>query len=303
MQRDRDELSVMNARAGSVSDLDRPQLIFEPKLDGYRALCYVNGDMMFISRNDLDLTKKYPELSFRNAIQAKSCVLDGEIVSYDESGIPRFNLLQQGNPATYVVFDILMLNGKLLTDRPLIERKKILHEVIKPSPALEEVFFTKEGHALWNEAKKRGLEGVMAKEELGHYYPGLRSATWLKIKLLSTVDCVIIGFTSTGRRVISSLVLGLYDADGNLHYSGKVGTGFSEKFLAELYDYLTMIKTSKNPTNEFIRERITWLKPLLVCEVKFLEVTRDGSFRAPVFLRIRFDKKPEECTIEDQLKK
>jgi bifunctional non-homologous end joining protein LigD len=303
MPNGRDKLSVMNARIGSTADLDKQGYIYEPKLDGYRALCYVNGDMLFISRNEIDLTQKYPELTFRDAIQAKSCVLDGEIVAYDKQGKPNFQLLQQGHMVTYVVFDILMFNGKRLTDKPLLERKKILSEVVTRDPHLEIIFFTKDGHGLWNEAKKLGLEGVMAKEEMGRYYPGLRSGTWLKIKLLSTIDCVIIGFATTGRRLVSSLLLGLYDAQGNLHYVGKVGTGFSEKFLSEFYDYAMMIKTPYNPTKEVIREKVTWLKPLLACEVKFLEVTKDGALRAPVFLRMRFDKKPEDCTIEDQLKK
>ncbi len=298
----RDKLSVMNARVGTVEDLVMPGYIYEPKLDGYRALCYVNGDMFFISRKDIDLTKKYPTLSFRDAIHAKSCVLDGEIVAYDKEGKPNFELLQQGYPATYVVFDILMINGKILTDKPLLERKKILDETISPAPFFEKIFFTESGQALWQEAKRLGLEGVMAKEEKGHYYPGLRSATWLKIKLLSTIDCVIIGFTSSERRLVSSLALGLYDAQGNLHYVGKVGTGFTEKFLSQFYDYTMMIKTLQNPTVDVIREKITWLKPMLACEVKYLEVTRDGVLRTPVFLRMRFDKKPEDCTLEDQIK-
>lgn len=302
MPNGRDKLAVMNARIGSMKDLDKQGYIFEPKLDGYRALCYVNGDVFFISRNDIDLTQKYPELSFRESIHAKSCVLDGEIIAYDENNRPNFEYLQQGYPTTYIVFDILMLNGKLLTDKPLIERKKILSEIVKPAPHLDVVFFTKDGHALWNEIKKRNLEGIMAKEELGKYYPGLRSGTWLKIKALPTADCVIIGYTS-GNRPVSSLALGLYDAQGNLHYIGKVGTGFSEQFLDDFYNYAMMIKANKNPTVDHVKEKITWLKPVLVCEVKYLEFTRDQALRAPVFLRMRFDKKAEDCTIEDQFKK
>src|SRR5438094_10557265 len=117
-------VKAMNAHVGTPALLDDPHYIFEPKLDGIRALCYVNKTKHFISRNDLDLTSNYPEFDFRKAIKARSAILDGEIVAYDKEGHPSFAELQAGTKAYYVIFDVLMKNGKLLIDLPLHERKK-----------------------------------------------------------------------------------------------------------------------------------------------------------------------------------
>lgn len=289
----------MNAYIGTTKDLEHKDFIYEPKLDGIRALCYVNKKMTFISRNEKDLTKRFPELQERDAITASSCIIDGEIVAFDKKGVPRFQLLQEGMPGYFIVFDILEHNNKSVINLPLLERKKILDATIKDSPHIQKIIFTKNGKALWHEVNKRHLEGVMVKKADGTYQPGIRSRTWLKVKLFNTIDCIIIGFT-TGKRIISSLALGLYDGK-KIIYIGKVGTGFTEEFLHTLHRRLLPIITKKVPeTTEDVRD-ITWIKPHLVAEIKFVEITKAHILRSPVFVRIRDDKKPKNCTTEDQL--
>lgn len=118
------KLSVMNAYIGTTDFLQKPGYIFEPKLDGFRALCYVNKSLNFMSRNDKNLTSKYPEFRFRTNINAQNAILDGEIIAYNEFGNPSFDALKRGVQADYIVFDILMKDNELLIDKPLMERKK-----------------------------------------------------------------------------------------------------------------------------------------------------------------------------------
>jgi bifunctional non-homologous end joining protein LigD len=291
------QLVPMRAKVGKISDLNKNDFIFEPKLDGIRALCYVNEKIRLISRNGNDITGDYSELSFRDKINAQSCILDGEIVAYDEVGHPDFSLLQRGAPTNYVVFDILMKNGDNLTEVPLLERKNVLKETVTDGEIIEKIFFTFNGPALWNEMKKRDLEGVMAKKTNGLYYSDTRSDVWLKIKLFNTVDCLIIGFT-TGRREISSLALGLYDNEKNLVYIGKVGTGFKEKFLEELLQKLNLIKIPEKLAINETPTDIIWTKPELVCEIKYAEFTKANVLRNPSFMRLRSDKNPSECNFD-----
>src|SRR5579859_2053811 len=224
----------MNAYSGSAKDLESPEYIYEPKLDGYRALCFVDDRLKFVSRNGNDITNNYPEFAFRDHINARDCILDGEIVVFDKNGDPSFQLLQQGFvEATYIVFDILKKNGKSLTSLPLSERKKILDATVKDGDHIEKVLFTKDGKQLYKTMAKYHLEGVIAKKINSYYYPNKRTNVWLKIKLHKSVDAIIVGFTQ-GKRKISSLALGLYDKNHKLQYIGKVGTGFSHELLAEL---------------------------------------------------------------------
>ena len=288
----------MKAHIGSIDDLTRTDVLFEPKLDGIRATCYANKDLQFFSRNNRNITSDYPEFAFRKAIKARSTILDGEIVVLDKSYSPRFSLWQEGYQAVYFVYDILMLNGKKLLSTPLIDRKKLLEEVVENTPTLEKCLYTTNGEALWKEMLKRHMEGVMAKEITGFYYPGKRSRTWLKIKAYKTLEAVIIGYTQ-GKRVIASLALGIYDKQGTLKYVGKVGTGFSQSFLTELHTRLQKIETKTSTTGTPVKD-IVFVKPLLVCEVKYLEFTNARVLRAPAFLRLRPDKNPSEITFKEQ---
>lgn len=216
-------LIPMKAHVGDERDLNLKGMLYEPKLDCIRALCYVDTALYFYSRNQRDISSEYPEFQFRDAIKAKTAILDGEIIVLDKSQSPRFSLWQQGRDAIYVVFDILMLNGKSLIEVPLIERKQILEKVVSKGPRIELCVYTKNGKALWQEMLKRDMEGVMAKQEQSLYYPGARSSGWLKIKAYKTMEALILGYTS-GKREISSLVLGVYRGE-TLFYIGKVGTG------------------------------------------------------------------------------
>src|SRR3990167_3483162 len=299
----------MLAKLGKKEDLERDGYIFEPKIDGYRALCYFkNNKLEFFSRNLHNITKQFPELDFESQIHAKNCILDGEIIVYDYKGVPRFELMQgrshitdkhlieersEDRPATYVVFDILMKDGKELIKKPLLERKDILDETVSEGNGIEISPFTYDGKKLWKEVKKGKLEGVIAKTENGHYLPGKRGNTWIKVKLHDNADCVIIGFTQE-KRHISSLALGMYDKNGNLHYVGSVGTGFSESFIDNFYKKLSKIIVKKSP---IARRNIIWVRPKYVAEIKYVEWTRNKRLRAPVFIQLRDDKDPEECIL------
>jgi len=289
---------MMLAATGTREILRSKSYFFEPKLDGYRALCQKKGGTLrFISRNYRDITLDFPGLSFGDRIKV-DCTLDGEIVIYDEQGNPSFALMQQRKhhrpPPTYVAFDILELEGRDLRRLPLSERKQLLTEVVEEGGNLQLMPSTENGAELWNVVTTRGLEGVMAKKKESVYVTG-RSRAWLKIKLEKTVDSVIVGY-ATKTREIASLALGLYDG-ATLTYIGQVGTGFSESLLEKLSKDL--VRASNDvalPTN------VRPVVPDKVCEVKYLEYTKDGRLRAPVFLRIRDDKSPSECTIDQVTK-
>jgi bifunctional non-homologous end joining protein LigD len=289
---------MMLAATGTREILQSKSYIFEPKLDGYRALCQKRGGTLrLISRNNRDITLEFPGLSFGDHINA-DCTLDGEIVIYDETGNPSFALMQQRKhrrpPPTYVAFDILELEGRDLRRLPLSERKQLLTEVVEEGGNLQLMPSTENGAELWNVVTTRGLEGVMAKKKDSVYVTG-RSRAWLKIKLEKTVDSVIVGY-ATKTREIASLALGLYDG-ATLTYIGQVGTGFSESLLEKLSKDL--VRASNDVA---LPSNVRPVVPDKVCEVKYLEYTRDGRLRAPVFLRIRDDKAPRECTIDQVIK-
>ncbi len=301
----------MLAAMGSKNDLEREGYIYEPKLDGTRAICYVDSTMKFVNRRGHELTERYPEFSFRDQIKARSCVLDGELIVYDNRGNPSFHLLQKReqsktsiakflsiqHPATYVVFDILELEGKELLSTRLDERKKIMHAVLREGHHMQSIAFTKDGIKLWSVVEQRKLEGVMAKRSNSYYEPGKRSNAWLKIKALKTVDCVLLGYTSE-IRTISALALGLFFGD-ELRYVGRVGTGFTEKYLEELRLVLDGMLAESPPVNSYPNEPvITWVRPELIAEVEILELTRDKHLRAPSFRRLRNDKEIKDCVIE-----
>ena len=285
---------MMLAATGTKAILKSTEYIFEPKLDGYRALCEKNaGTLRFTSRNNRDITREFPELAFGDLIKA-DCVLDGEIVIYDEKGNPSFSLLQRqkhhDRPATYVAFDILELEGRNLKTLPLSTRKRTLAGIIEEGRNLQTMPGTADGERLWDVVTARHLEGVMAKKKESLYVTG-RSHAWLKIKDEKTVDCVIVGYV-TKTRTIASLALGLYDA-GSLTYIGQVGTGFSESLVGELATELV-----RAGSNVALPKNVQHVVPDKVCEVRYLQYTKDHRLRGPVFVRMRDDKPVEECTID-----
>ena len=306
----------MLARPAGKEALEKHGFIYEPKLDGTRAVCYVEeGVIRLVNRRGRDITYRYPEFSFSPQVKAASAVLDGEVVVYNAAGNPDFHLLQRREqasqravaeirskqlPATYAVFDILELGGKAPTGLPLKDRKRILDSAVVDGGRIQKTFYTENGPGLWEQVESRKLEGVIAKDLESAYYPGARTTAWLKIKYLKTIDAVIVGYTSE-KRIISALALAAYYR-GKLRYIGRtVGRGFTEDFLKELHKKLSATETGKPAVSYKGAKEIHWVKPRMVCEVTYLELTKDLIMRAPVFLRMREDKTPEECVLEEQV--
>jgi DNA ligase D-like protein (predicted 3'-phosphoesterase) len=162
-------------------------------------------------------------------------------------------------------------------------------------------FVEEKGEDYYNIALEKGLEGIMAKKKDSHYESGVRSGNWLKIKKLRSSDCVVFGYTKgTGDRAktFGALLLGLYSKEGKPVYVGKVGTGFSRLTLKTLSETFEQLKTDIAPFEADVSEEITWLKPALVCEVRYQTVTKDGRLRMPRFHSLRTDKMPSECTVD-----
>ena len=291
--------------------------IFEVKWDGFRAIAYVNEELSLRSRNGKELKYNFPELEELKQ-QAQNVVLDGEIVILNAGKVNFQALLERGRsvsppeiefrtrraPAVYVVFDILEKDGKPLVDLPLMERKRILKETVKEGAhVLLTDYVEEKGEAYYKAALEKGLEGIMAKKKDSPYEPGVRSGNWLKIKKLRSCDCVVFGYTKgTGARetTFGALLLGLYDKEGKPVYVGKVGTGFSQDTLKALSEAFQKLETDAAPFEADVVGEVRWLKPELVCEILYQVVTNDGRLRMPRFQRLRSDKPPSECTV-DQL--
>ena len=303
----------------AVGPFNSKDWIFEVKWDGIRAISYVNDELSIRSRNDKELRFNFPELEELKTL-ARNVVLDGEIVVIRDGIVDFQTLIERSkltstrdiefmvreNPATYVVFDLLEKDGQSLIDLPLIERKRILEETLKEGKhAVLSVFVEEDGEFYYEEALKKGVEGVIGKKKDSGYAPGVRSENWLKIKKLLSCDCVIFGYTAgQGKRKsgFGALILGLYEESKPV-YVGKVGTGFSETLMNQLMEVFQKLK-SPEPSIEGVdvTEEITWLKPELVGEIVYQIVTRDRRLRMPRFRSLRTDKKPFECIV-DQLKK
>lgn len=288
--------------------------LFEIKWDGYRAIAEVeNGRVLLYSRNGLDFREAYPIVADQlKNIKAKSVVVDGEIIVLDDEGEPNFQYLQhysenQERPIQFQIFDLLQLNGKDTTGLTLVERKELLKEVIPENAVIKYSDHIQEkGEAFFELTRKRNLEGIMAKKMDSLYYPGKRTANWLKIKHHRTREAIIAGYTKPAgaRKYFGALILGAYEGN-DLIYIGHTGTGFSNASLKELYDVMEKLEQTTSPFSEKIKANapVVWLKPELICEIKFSEITRDGKLRHPVFLHLRNDKKLKEITMNTSDKK
>jgi DNA ligase D-like protein (predicted ligase)/DNA ligase D-like protein (predicted 3'-phosphoesterase) len=292
--------------------------IFEVKWDGIRAVSYVNTELSIRSRNGKELKDKFPELAELKDI-AMNTVLDGEIIVMQDKKTDFQTLLERSRvtsdrdaqymsksfPATYVIFDILEKDGQSIIQLPLIERKAILKDRVRDGiHVVQSVFVEEDGETYYEEAIKRGVEGIVAKKKDSQYEPGIRSNNWLKIKKILSCDCVIFGYTKgrgSRERTLGALILGLYD-DKTPIYVGKVGTGFPESTMRTLLEAFEGLRTEKETLQEVdVPEEITWLRPELVCEVVYQNLTKDGKLRMPRFRGLRTDKTPSECTT-DQVK-
>lgn len=301
---------------------DDPDWLFEPKWDGIRALAICSDTTRLITRNDNDVTVAYPELAKLNdRVVALDAILDGEIVALDD-GVPSFQKLQRRMhlrderrieqmmktvPVVYMVFDILFVDRTDLTREPLVERRRILEELLVPSDLIQLSPATPgSGIALYETAAKAGLEGIMAKRASSTYSPGARSRDWLKVKVTFDADVVIVGWTEgEGRRTgtLGSLVMAVYDGS-ELRYVGNVGTGFDARSLEETMDRMRNLDEVEPPfVSEMLRSRAElrqahWVEPSLVASVEHRQLTDAGRLRAPAFKGFREDKTPEQCTWE-----
>ena len=241
-----------------------PDWLFEIKWDGERALAFVrDGEVEFRSRSDRDITQEYPELKdLPKTLNARKGILDGEVVVLDEAGRSdflriqqRFGVLnpsvrlQQTVPVTYYAFDLLYYDGYDLRNVALESRKELLRSLLTPS---ERVRFSdhqnEKGIELYEVAKQQGLEGIIAKRR-DSIYSGKRSSLWLKFKIVQDIDVVIGGWTAPrkSREHFGALLMGLYDADGELEYIGSVGTGFTQDLLNSIYKTLQRLHTTDCP--------------------------------------------------------
>lgn len=296
---------------------DDPEWLFEIKWDGYRAICTVreDGSIELVSRNGLDLLKKFPEMSeLANAWSTLPIVVDGEIVSLDSQGRSSFQRLQESLMSrrsgaasrkrvalTFAAFDLLYADGKDLRKTPLEERKALLERAITDDDL---VLYSKhvagKGCALFAQAEKKQLEGIIGKRR-DSFYVERRTRDWVKIKAQLVQECVIGGFTEPrgSRSGFGALLLGLYDGK-ELQYVGHVGTRFNTKLLQTLTADLKKIERKTSPFAGRVDSNTKphWVEPKLVAQIRFTEWTRDGYLRQPAFLGLRLDKKPKECVRE-----
>ncbi len=298
---------------------DDPAWGFEPKWDGIRALAVCDGRLKLVSRNRNDVTAGYPDLGrLCEHVVAAGAVLDGEIIAMQD-GVPSFQLLQRRMhvrgaeverlarqiPVTFMAFDLLSADGRDLTGLPLSERRELLEEAVVPAGFLQvSPLVVGEGVALYRGAAAQGLEGVVAKRLDSAYVAGKRTPAWRKVKVVHDVDVVVAGWKpGAGRRAgtIGSLVVGLYDDGGELHYVGNVGSGFDERSLREVQTRLEQLAIDGPPlagAGRSLRDA-RWVRPELVAKVEYRQVTGAGKLRAPVFVVLRDDKRPAECRLAD----
>lgn len=296
--------------------------LYEIKWDGYRALAYLsNGKAELRSRNNKSFNEKfYPVFDALKKWNVKA-VVDGEVIVADSQGVSDFGGLQNWRSEAdgalfFYVFDILWLDGKSLVDLPLIERRQILEHVLPKSNIilLSEAFATK-GTEFFKTAQDMKLEGIMAKKASSPYTINDRSKDWLKIKTQSRQEVVIGGYTINegSSKSFSSLLVGLFEK-GKLYYTGKIGTGFSDKLQKEMMKQFQPLVTNKIPFTQEPdinkpsrfrpdppKAKAIWLKPELVCEVSFREMTLDGVMRHPSFEGMREDKAAKKVTLEKEV--
>lgn len=306
-------LRPMKAVTGTLP-ADETGWAFEIKWDGVRVLSAIEGDKVRLrSSNGNDITGRYPELqALADALHGHTVVLDGEVVAFDENGRPSFGLLQHRMhvasaaevrkradtvPITYVVFDLLQLDGHDVTPLPYRDRRRLLAELLPDDgcwtvPEHRE----RDGTALLDAVRERGLEGIVAKKIDSPYMPGKRSPAWVKVKVRLQQEFVVGGWQpgERGREgQIGSLLIGVYD-DDQLRYCGKVGTGFTMRELDRLAGLLEPIEIDEPPFTpappRLIARVAHWVRPELVAEVEFGEWTSEGILRHPSYLGLRDDK-------------
>ncbi|MFI5129821.1 MAG: DNA ligase D [Chitinophagales bacterium] len=298
---------------------DEPGWIYEIKWDGYRAIALLNkGKLNLVSRNNKSFNEKFYPIYDTLKKWNINAVLDGEVAVLNDNGVANFGSLQNwrseaDGELVYYLFDIPWLEGYDLTGLPLTRRREILKELIPANHniRLSENFETSATEFL-EAAAKMGMEGIIAKKADSNYYSGERTKEWLKIKANQRHEVVIGGFTQNeaSPKLFSSLLVGVFDK-GRLHYTGKIGTGFNDKVQRQMMAEMKKWVTDKPPFTEIPdvdkpsrfrpnppKAKVTWLKPKLVCEVSYAEITSDGVMRHPSFEGMRIDKKARDVVQE-----
>ncbi|MGH3901275.1 MAG: non-homologous end-joining DNA ligase [Pseudonocardiaceae bacterium] len=296
---------------------------FEFKWDGVRAILAAAGDLVRLySRKGNDITGGYPELAVLSRLVGRLPVLlDGEIVALDDAGRPDFGLLQRRMhirspdrqlvahvPTTYYVFDILDLDGHRLFAESYQRRRELLASLGLESGSLRmrapPYYPGMDGRQLLEVAREHRLEGVVGKRLSSRYEPGRRSSAWTKTALLATQEVIVGGWTTgEGRRAatLGALLLGAYDDVGRLRYLGDVGTGFTDRALDDLRDRLAALEQPGSPFDEPVpREQVRrarWVRPELVGEVEYRNLTRDHRLRHATWRGLRADKEPAQVTL------
>jgi len=296
-----------------------PNWLFEIKWDGVRALAWIaDGVVTLRSRNNVDITKRYPELAvLLKAFAAREAILDGEVVALDARGRGDFGSLQERMhvrapseslisrmPVVYFAFDLLYCDGYDLREAPLLERKQLLQRLLQTSERVRYADHQVEhGKELFELAKETGLEGIVAKRADSPYVSD-RSTNWVKLKVTQTLDAVVGGWTAARTPAIplGSLLLGLYEGK-KLRFIGHVGSGFDGKKLKELSDRFKKIATSACPFAAVpeTNEKPSWVSPALVARVKFSGWTQEHALRHPVFIALRADASPLDCQWESEV--
>lgn len=288
--------------------------LFEVKWDGIRALITVNeGKITIRSRNQNDISNSFPELLIpEKAFRATNGVFDGEIVCPDEDGRPNFGKViqrmktvggdgirksQAKYPAFCYLFDCLYIDGRPLINDPLTRRREWLADAIRKNTPYRLSEALDNGRELFEAARQLGMEGIIAKDKNSRYISGRRNNYWLKIKVRNTTDSLVIGYTKgKGDRepYFGALHLGAIE-NGRLAYKGKVGAGFDQRTLAEIYDELKTHKLIKRPVKEKPLDDASsvWIDPFIVCEIAYSSITDNNTYREPVFVRLRPDLVPE----------
>jgi len=288
--------------------------LHELKFDGYRMICHLsNGQVRFWSRNKKDWTHKFPRLGKAiKELPLRNAILDGEVVAVDEKGRASFQRLQQGlklGDANFILhfFDLIYLNDLNLTRTPLIERKRVLAELLesvpKKSPLRYSDHVTGNGLKFFKQACQYGIEGIVSKLA-DSPYESTRSRSWIKVKCIKRQEFVIAGYTISDKGFpgFGALVLAVYDK-GKLIYAGRAGTGFSIQQRLDLRKKLDQNIRSSSPIAVLPKDpglkNVVWVTPKLVGEVAFTEWTDDGSVRHPSFQGLREDKKPKDVVREE----
>lgn len=295
---------------------------FEPKLDGIRCLAELStGETRLRSRRGNDATERYPELGMvHELVDQVNAVIDGEVVAFDEAGRPSFEVLQQRmnlagqraiaraakvTPVSLVAFDLLWLDGHDTTGLPLEQRRELLELIVEQDHRLQVTTHAEGGGRAFTEAARElGLEGVMAKRTGSAYVPGRRTSEWRKIKLMNDQACVVLGWTpgkggrsgSFGALLVGAIV------DDDLRWVGQVGSGFTDRMLADLMDRLEPLVRPEPAIDDDALAAVkgaTFVEPELVCEVRFLEMTKStGKMRAPSFRGLRADLQADDTVLE-----